>query len=64
MASMDRKRSFLLHGLGLLSFTVSFEYIFSRPNEISRGFGGHFQFLTNIGKPPDFHHYLPNYAEA
>ncbi|KIN07161.1 hypothetical protein OIDMADRAFT_108474 [Oidiodendron maius Zn] len=45
---MGRKVPFLLHGLGLLSFGFSFQYIIARPNVINRGFGGHFQFLTNI----------------
>lgn len=52
---MDRKVPFLLHGLGLLSFGFSFQYIIAHPNVINRGFGGHFQFLTNIGNTSDFH---------
>ena len=58
MAFMDRKVPFLLHALGLLSFSFSFQYIIARPNVINRGFGGHFQFLTNIGNPSEFHQNL------
>lgn len=38
-----------LHTLGLASFTTSFIYLFNeRKGGIAAGYGGHFQFLTNI----------------
>jgi FAR-17a/AIG1-like protein len=38
-----------LHILGLISFTTSFHYLSTRPRtNLTRGFGGSFQFLTNI----------------
>ncbi|KAF8848460.1 hypothetical protein BDZ45DRAFT_635694, partial [Acephala macrosclerotiorum] len=49
MDSLPGRESFLLHCLGLASFAASFQFLFSRPTKISQGFGGHFQFPTNIG---------------
>ncbi|OCK83550.1 hypothetical protein K432DRAFT_379409 [Lepidopterella palustris CBS 459.81] len=37
-----------LHFIALISYAISFEHLISRPNKINQGFGGHFQFLTNI----------------
>ncbi|KAE9381973.1 hypothetical protein N431DRAFT_425524 [Stipitochalara longipes BDJ] len=38
--------SFVLHVLGLVSFTLSFKYLFSLSTKLSQSFGGYFQQLT------------------
>lgn len=41
--------SMSLHTVGLVSFTTSFHYLFTaRKGGVADGFGGHFQFITNI----------------
>lgn len=47
--TMSNLISPFLHTLGLASFTNSFIYLFNhRKGGIAAGYGGHFQFLTNI----------------
>jgi len=38
-----------LHVAGLISFYYSFKFLSDNPNQISKSFGWHFQFLTIIG---------------
>jgi len=38
----------LVHLAGLISFFNSFDFLLKNPNEISKGYGWHFQFLTII----------------
>ncbi|KAF2497381.1 hypothetical protein BU16DRAFT_616033 [Lophium mytilinum] len=37
-----------LRFVALISYAISFEHLYSHPNKINQGFGGHYQFLTNI----------------
>ncbi|PWW75182.1 hypothetical protein C7212DRAFT_204402 [Tuber magnatum] len=46
--SPSRGVSLLVHLAGLISFFNSFDFLLKNPNEISKGYGWHFQFLTII----------------
>ncbi|KAG0643392.1 FAR-17a/AIG1-like protein [Tuber brumale] len=46
--SPSRGISLLVHFAGLISFSNSFDFLLKNPNEISKGYGWHFQFLTII----------------
>ncbi|KAL2417758.1 hypothetical protein ABEF95_005184 [Exophiala dermatitidis] len=47
--SPSRSISFLIHSLGLSSFSYSFHYLTAHPNHINQAYGWHFQYLTIIG---------------
>jgi len=47
--SPGRGISALLHTLGLLSFSLSFKYLFDFPSMINESYGWHFQYLTILG---------------
>ncbi|KAJ0355246.1 hypothetical protein COL154_000841 [Colletotrichum chrysophilum] len=49
LESPSRTLSFLLHVAGLCSFFASFQFLSTLTHEISMGFGGNYQHLTNIG---------------
>jgi len=49
LASPSRTVSLLLHVIGLGCFTASFRWLSQFEHPITEAFGGHFQFLTNIG---------------
>ncbi|KAL0939039.1 uncharacterized protein CTRU02_205649 [Colletotrichum truncatum] len=49
LESPSRTLSLLLHIAGLCSFFASFQFLSTLTHEISMGFGGNYQHLTNIG---------------
>ncbi|KAG9242976.1 FAR-17a/AIG1-like protein [Calycina marina] len=49
MQSPGRGISALLHTLGLISFSLSYKYLFDFPSMINDSYGWHFQYLTIIG---------------
>ncbi len=49
LRSPSRSISFLLHTLGLASFSYSYNWLLTHPNHINSAYGWHFQYLTIIG---------------
>jgi len=49
LSAPSRSVSALIHLVGLVSFTYSFIYLRWWPNQVAEGYGGNYQFLTNIG---------------
>jgi len=49
MQSPDRGMSALFHTLGLVSFGLSYKYLFDFPSFINESYGWHFQYLTILG---------------
>ncbi len=49
LSSPSRTFSAVLHIIGFLSFSASFEYLHRFPTPVHDGVGGSFQFLTIIG---------------
>ncbi|KAL2883634.1 hypothetical protein SGCOL_000778 [Colletotrichum sp. CLE4] len=49
LQSPSRSASLLLHVTGIVSFIASFNFLNGLTHDISMGFGGNYQHLTNIG---------------